>query len=341
MEWQTYLKFHLCHLEDSLHEEMSQLLQDYEWNHSNQFWTHVFKKLFPCEIALDAFDKALSTYYIWSEPLGLDRWQNITCTLLTHKAHMQGKHPSEFPHILAEGIAQQLQRVVLACPEQQAAVLYSKYTQTYHNVIQARASYRPITTEMYHTANTTFIEHIKTLLDTFSAQGIFGTPAQRDSKPTEPVTTPRLQHMAQAQSPSYSQVTQAGGQGYGGNPIPRTYVKNPLDFKPKPLDWSAVAPTGLTRTWNWRQVTNPHDKPKTKRIPCNSAVPPECTDSRCQYYGDWLDVQGICSYCLKDTHTKDKCDPYNQAVLKYAPQSQTPTKPVVAKPVVANVQENH
>jgi hypothetical protein len=101
-----------------------------------------------------------------------------------------------------------------------------------------------------------------------------------------------------------------------------------------------VAPTGLTRTWNWRQVTNPHDKPRTKRIPCNSAVPPECTDSRCQYYGDWLDVQGVCSYCLSNTHTKDKCEPYNQAVRKHASQNQAPTKTVVAKPVVTNVQEN-
>jgi hypothetical protein len=42
----------------------------------------------------------------------------------------------------------------------------------------------------------------------------------------------------------------------------------------------------------------------------------------------------------KQHPSKDKCDPYNQAVRKHASQNQAPTKTVVAKPVVTNVQEN-
>jgi hypothetical protein len=130
-EWQTYLKFHLAHLEDSLHEEMSAYCQENDFQNSTDFWTQVYKKVFPSDIALDAFDKALTFYMIWSEPLGFERWQAITTILLTHKAHMKGKLPTEVPMYIAEGIAQQLQRVVRACPEQQSATLFKDYTSVY------------------------------------------------------------------------------------------------------------------------------------------------------------------------------------------------------------------
>jgi hypothetical protein len=71
-EWDTYLKFHLSHLEDSLHEEMSSYCQEHEFYDSSSFWTQVYKKVFPAEVALDAFDKALTTYMIWTEPWALN-----------------------------------------------------------------------------------------------------------------------------------------------------------------------------------------------------------------------------------------------------------------------------
>jgi hypothetical protein len=49
---------------DVLHEEMSSIVQTQSFTSPHSFWTQVFKKIFPTEIALDAFDKALLSYMI-------------------------------------------------------------------------------------------------------------------------------------------------------------------------------------------------------------------------------------------------------------------------------------
>jgi hypothetical protein len=343
-EWQTYLKFHLAHLEDSLHEEMSAYCQENDFQNSNDFWTQVYKKVFPSDIALDAFDKALTSYMIWSEPLGFERWQAITNIMLTHKAHMKGKLPTEVPIYIAEGISQQLQRVVRACPEQQSATLFKDYTSTYSDILNARELCHPVTKEMYTTSNQMFIRQLKRLLDSYTSESIFGHSTSKEHK--APEATPKVQQITRevpastpaeaSPPPTFTQVTQLGGQGYQGKPAPR-------DRKPVPPNHQAIAPTGLLRTWNWYTVTNPNDKVKYPiRIPCYDPPPKDCTNSKCVYYGDWLDAQGLCSYCLSDKHVKSACEKYRLAVAKYTPASASPAKKHVADtPVVASTSQGN
>jgi hypothetical protein len=195
-EWDTYLKFHLSHLEDSLHEEMSSYCQEHEFHDSSSFWTQVYKKVFPAEVALDAFDKALTTYMIWTEPLGFERWEYITSTLLTHRAFMKGRTPEEVPMNLVEGLAQQLQRVVRACPEQQSAALFKDYTNVYSEILTARELCHPITKEMYTKANATFISQLKRLLNSYTSESIFGHSTVKDHKAADPnPSLPKVQQL--------------------------------------------------------------------------------------------------------------------------------------------------
>jgi hypothetical protein len=343
-EWQTYLKFHLAHLEDSLHEEMSAYCQENDFQNSNDFWTQVYKKVFPSDIALDAFDKALTSYMIWSEPLGFERWQAITNIMLTHKAHMKGKLPTEVPIYIAEGISQQLQRVVRACPEQQSATLFKDYTSTYSDILNARELCHPVTKEMYTTSNQMFIRQLKRLLDSYTSESIFGHSTSKEHK--APEATPKVQQITRevpastpaeaSPPPTFTQVTQLGGQGYQGKPAPR-------DRRLVPPNHQAIAPTGLLRTWNWYTVTNPNDKVKYPiRIPCYDPPPKDCTNSKCVYYGDWLDAQGLCSYCLSDKHVKSACEKYRLAVAKYTLASASPAKKHVADtPAVASTSQGN
>jgi hypothetical protein len=41
--------------------------------------------------------------------------------------------------------------------------------------------------------------------------------------------------------------------------------------------------------------------------------PPEAEGMGCEYYGDYLDLQGLCTYCLSNEHKKDTCAKYAQA----------------------------
>jgi hypothetical protein len=124
---------------------------------------------------------------IWSEPLGFERWQAITNIMLTHKAHMKGKLPTEVPIYIAEGISQQLQRVVRACPEQQSATLFKDYTSTYSDILNARELCHPVTKEMYTTSNQMFIRQLKRLLDSYTSESIFGHSTSKEHKAPEAV----------------------------------------------------------------------------------------------------------------------------------------------------------
>jgi hypothetical protein len=97
--------------------EMSIIVGQHTFTDTQLFRTQVFKRIFPTEMAMDAFDKALSSYWIWNEPLGTERWEVITKNILAHRAVIAGKVSSEITMCKSEGLAQQLQRLVMACPE--------------------------------------------------------------------------------------------------------------------------------------------------------------------------------------------------------------------------------
>jgi hypothetical protein len=348
-EWQIFFKFHLAHMTDVLHEEMSSIVQDQSFVTPHSFWTQVFKKIFPTEIALDAFDKALLAYMIWNEPLGLERWEHITNTLLTHKAHMQGRGTRDICMCLAEGMAQQLQRIVMACPDSHSSPLFEKYTTVYAEVLDAREHEHPITKEMYLTANTSFLRHLRLRLNTYHCSSVFGHSLAKDTKIPDHVPA-QLNHMPTAPAvpkpPTYSQVTQEGGLGHSGGQAPSnpdksyTYNKFP-DKKPfPPGGLKKHAPNGNLRTYSWWQVTKPDNS--SVRVPCNDPPPPEAKGHGCEYYGDWLDVQGLCSYCTSDQHKKDTCKKYQQAVARFPNRNSNlnsvPNSPVAAAAVQGNSQ---
>ena len=87
-----------------------------------------------------------------------------------------------------------------------------------------------------------------------------------------------------------------------------------------PQGFNKFAPTGIQRTWKWGKLTNEgYDENHVlkPRIPLKSKPPPECTNPTCEYYGDWLDAQGLWTYCLSKEHKKLECAKYAQAVARF------------------------
>jgi hypothetical protein len=109
---------------------------------------------------------------------------------------MKGRTPEEVPMNLAEGIAQQLQRVVRACPEQHSAALFKDYTNVYSEILTARELCHPITKEMYTKANATFISQLKRLLNSYTSESIFGHSTVKDHKAADPnPSLPKVQQL--------------------------------------------------------------------------------------------------------------------------------------------------
>jgi len=81
-EWNTFFKFHLTHMTGALHEDMVVLVHQGKFQDSQTFWTAVYHKLFPAYLAREALNKALASYMVWDEPLGIERWEAITKSIL-------------------------------------------------------------------------------------------------------------------------------------------------------------------------------------------------------------------------------------------------------------------
>jgi len=338
-EWAMFFKFHLAHFQGALHEEMTTLVHANTYTDIQAFWDAVFQLVFPPYIAREAFAKALTSYMIWDEPMGIDRWRTITHTLVTHMAYMGGKRNVDLDLYVAEHMYQQLQRVVDSCPETNSLQLGRDFAPYNQAIEMAMNQGLVITTLLYTQAFEGFYGFIKRWLDRHTYVLIFGkeqagttpttntksTPSTQNqirniqayqctihSKP-DPVETGSVQtESAPSSAPSYTQVVQEGGQGLQGHdarpPAHKPKLHNSAAAKAQrrtPSKLAKVAPTGKTRTW-WESCTT-YNADSTLRQPCMGAPPPECNNPQCEYLGDWLDYKGICVYCLEPGHIRSDC----------------------------------
>ena len=320
-EWSMFLKFHLTHLHGVLHEEMILLVQSNTFQSTESFWNVVFQKIFPSYMAREAFDKALSAYMVWNEAQGIERWEANVQAMAQFLASMTGKTGTERRRDIAEQIFRQFQRVVDNSQEQQSAQLSRDFSDYTGDIEKALSRGQPITAEMYEFANQCFYAFLHKWLNRHTYELTFGYP--RAGSSTRATGPGQLNHISATQStiyvtehnapkaesppPSYSQVVTEGGRGA---PAPSLRQMRPLQQK-EHIVLDKVGPTGKLRTWGWQQTTRPADK--SARVPCNAPAPADCTNPKIKYYGDWLEEQGLCTYCCTAGHTKDRCEVYAKA----------------------------
>jgi len=329
-EWNSFFKFHLGHMTGALYEELVVLVHQGKFKDSKLFWNAVYQKLFPAYPAREALNKALASYMVWDEPLGIERWEAITKSMVEYQGSMSGKVGEDQVFHMAESFHQQIQRVIDTSVDACSAMLcreFSTFTAQIEETIEAEEK---VTGEMYQKANKGFMRYLIKWLNKYTYTLTFGHPQAVVKKVPNPAvqgqtnlnhihtpatdstpTTPR-----ESVPPTYQQVVTEGGQGPPQTPNKHVPAANKVlrydNQKPPPLD--KIAPTGKHRTWHMRLRTNPTGGP---RIPCSDPPPPECTDTRCQYYGDWLDIQGLCTYCLSADHQKADCPKHKAATEAY------------------------
>jgi len=126
-EWNSFFQFHLTHMTCVLHEEMVALVHQSKFSDSPSFWTAVYQKIFHAYLAREALGKALGQYMIWSEPLGVERWESITKSILQYQGTMSGKTGEEQAYHIAESFNQQLHRVIDGSVEACSASLRKEF----------------------------------------------------------------------------------------------------------------------------------------------------------------------------------------------------------------------
>jgi len=338
-EWNSFFKFHLTHMTGALHEDLVALVHQGKFKDSKTFWTAVYHRLFPAYLAREALNKTLASYMVWDEPLGIERWEAITKSILDYQGAMSGKVGESHAFYMAESFNTQIHRVIDNSTEGCSAVLCREFAPYNLQIEEAMEENTLLTEELYAKANKGFIRHLTKWLNKYTYQLTFGHPQAAIRKGTPPAnpptTSPTINHMhtptqesnpttpRASEPPTYSQVTTEGGVGAPATPaqhIPGAdkVLKFNTGYVPR---LEKIAPTGELRTWHWKQLTNPPGGP---RISCASKPPEECTNQACQYYGDWLDVQKLCTYCLSKEHQKADCPRHQAAVASWNAKNPKP-----------------
>ena len=354
-EWKLYFKFHLLHLEDSLQQILRELVRESNWTAENQFRVALYEELFPRGTVTVLFSKALAEYMPWTEPLGIAKWEQVTEGMIEFKVKQKGLEGQEFKLAVAMGKVEQLEIVLHECGDMQSREIRKIFRHREALLAIKREEEEPLTVLDYDKFYEAVMSYIRQELrvpyhSSHPYLVVFGHALQehKTSNPPKQQQRPQAAHLSlpaaygiqydvppppppprarqvppraapaperQAPpaliAPSYALVTTEGGAGPSLNLRAAQTFRTEEETVFQTLD--PVARTGIVRTWTWKQKTAPWDM--TGRVPCN-AKPPVDADPRCDYYGDYLDFMGVCSYCLRDRHLKAECRDYAYAQKK-------------------------
>lgn len=314
-EWATFFKFYVDHMEDGLHEVMMTKVSNGSITSVAAFWNAVFSELFPAALVKDAFEDALKDYPIWSEPLGLERWEKVTRLLVQYKESVAGNTGPTLELAVAEKLYQQLVRVVHQCTERPSQDLLRQLALYQVPLNLARAADRKPTAAEYDQTFRGFMLWLSDWLKLYSYEGTFGFPMASTAAGSllKPEVKKHLRQM----------------------PTPSTPVKTDSTPRKPPFNktkLAQLAPTGKLRTWTWRQRTCPDNAPREE---CATPASAEAQSKGCEYLGDWLDLQGLCTYCCKPGHVKSACSKHKANQAKWEASQKK-----AAEAVASQQQEN-
>ena len=342
-EWLQVFQFYCKHLESGLYLQIWPQVQQQQVSDVASLWDLIFAELFPAELVPDVFDAALQNYYPWNEPAGIIRWQTTSEMLLTHMLKNQ-EGITDLSAAVASKLQVQVRRFILHCQPPHNRDLHREFQSHQAHARSQVVSGDNISAQITSASTLSFINWLKAQLSLFSYAEIFGhkltskqvtwvTPLSADT-PKKPavrqISMCDESEPAAVPAPSYSLVTQLGSQEPVPEPTisvksstasvtPAAYLrklhgsaaaKQTHSKKWQPLD--PYAPNGKKRTWGWHQRTAAVDGQERKA--CNTPVEDV---AGCTYFGDVLDAQNLCSYCMQPGHVKDACSSYSAACAKY------------------------
>jgi hypothetical protein len=331
-------------MEATLQEEVLRGLAVTPVNNDKDFWTLVLEAVLPMHLAVRVCEQALDAYMPWHEPVGIKRWHEVTQTLLEYIALLRCKQGKDKALFLAETRYIGLGKMVQLCPLYHCQQLSGVLDTMSMDITAYMDRKEAVPRSLYELVTSRFIAHLEKQWKRFSCVHTFGhsevigeivpivptlpkaTPKPPGSRAASPQGTGlALQASPMDIPPSYTQVVIAGGAG-DPNPLQLRAIqvspgkiscRKRFPLKDQPKDLAPVAPTGIPRTWGWPQYTMPYWN-KEDRYPCSYPPPPECDNNKCQYYGDWLDFQKVCSYCRSKDHNRSGCQTYKDNKVRGA-----------------------
>jgi hypothetical protein len=324
-EWKQVFHFYCLHLDQGLYTRLWPHISLGKITSVDSFWDLVFEELFPKILVPDVFDSLLQSYFPWNESSGLDRWYSTTTSLIRYMAYCEGLWGNDLHYHIAKKQNAQFLRLIHKCSSSYRQNLHREFNSLQAPIKQALSQGLAPSISQYEDAVSSFMEWMKNEITLFGYMEVFGYKQASKSSPLPSATkAPQLRQVQFSPveeeqfitPPSYSQVTEHGSQS------PTSYLRKlhtsaaakqfTSSSSSAPKDLAPYAPNGKKRTWGWKQRTVSIDGQGRKfcRDPVGDV-------KGCEYYGDVLDAQGLCSYCTKPGHVKAECAVYAENVRKF------------------------
>ena len=282
----------------------------------------------------------------------MERWETTLRSLLGFQSRILHRFGPEADALVSEEMYQQCFKMVHACEGQPSINLFQQLnsmSQAVQELQQAGMSVHPT---KYDKVVSNFVSFLKNWLRMHPYQVVFGhaqTTRKSSSSTNPPSSSTNNPSTAPSNKlsntppfsvpPTAAQVVKEGGQWFNGANLRHVSATEKREFNASNgyggnRKQQQVAPTDKLRTWTqglsrpqcaWHYQTR-------QRISLEDPPPPECTDARCTFLGDWLDLQGHCTQCMHTEHTADAC-PFRMLNEFKRKNNLFPTKPYGGQPI--------
>jgi len=325
-DWQSVYRFLNSHLAEDLRGEMKDILSRGTVMGYDAYWNELLHLLLPRSTSTELVDTFLADYAVWKEPQGLSRWLKVTRQLVSFICERKGMHGAELAKHAQELMLQQVLRTFNKVPDETKRMQFIEQYDSVHKELHSQGIL--LTAQHYQAACDKLIDPIRNRMqNNFSSAALFGVPTTSRAphhKPMQQHAVPEYamhaRQISQQQEVPYSTVVAAGGEGLHVQQIQHAKPYGSAAAKTNmattvPSNFSIVGPAGNLRKFGPNHLTK---KINGKQVRLVDPAPVASLHGQpVEYYGDWLEMQGLCTYCQQPGHVRIDCDARKQAASRY------------------------
>jgi hypothetical protein len=295
--WRVYLR---CFGPGLFHEVQRVLQLSPIPDDSVDFWRQVLKVVFPGSDSVMIYDDTANAYMPWMEKHGLPTYRTSLDLLIRLSETFQGKQGSVLEYAVALRHYRHIVRIINQCADEPSQRLAMKLDTLQGDLKTALCNgHTPPLHQLTH-AVASFYDWLHEWVCKHGVERVFGRPRGLQHPATRPNPLPQPQ-LRQMQGPSSSQTL---SQSYAQVVAPAAAsVQEHSPSSPGQFVQMQDPPNGQTRTWSYMSRVKVAQGPGQEL--CRGPPPQGVTGFT--YLGDWLDSQGLCTYCRKPNHVRSEC----------------------------------
>jgi hypothetical protein len=264
------------------------------------FWRMVLRVVFPGDDAATVYEDTANAYMPWMEMQGLSTYRTSLDLLIRLSEMHQGKQGTALEYAVALRQYRHIVRVINQCADEPSQRLAMRLDALQGDLKTSLSRGKTPPLAQLIQVVTTFYDWLHEWVCRHGMERVFGKSRGTPVPPHRHATLAQPQ-LRQMQGPSSSHISsQSYAQAVAPAVVPGQ--ENSLSL-PGQFVQMQDPPNGQTRTWSYMSRVKIASGPGQEL--CRGPPPQGVTGFT--YLGDWLDSQGLCTYCRKPNHVRSEC----------------------------------